>query len=210
MPDPMHQAAEKHLKSFIVAYDLEFEKTHNSIKLLKICSSQSDELQLTSQSKGSYAKIMSDAKFQSVLAAYFANRGDIAFAFLFGSQASGRATKLSDVDLAVYFYPEKRRPVQYQEEVFYNNEDAIWSDLEKLTHKEVELLVLNRVSASIAASAIRGIPLAINDGGLYLDFMEAVTSEAEDFREMIFRDFLERMKRERRAEAETIAAPELY
>jgi HEPN domain-containing protein len=32
------QAAEKYLKSFIVAYDLEFEKMHNLINLLKICA----------------------------------------------------------------------------------------------------------------------------------------------------------------------------
>lgn len=32
------QASEKYLKSFIVAYDLEFEKSHNLIALLKICS----------------------------------------------------------------------------------------------------------------------------------------------------------------------------
>lgn len=41
----LHQAAEKYLKSFIVAHDLEFEKTHNLIKLLKICASQKGELQ---------------------------------------------------------------------------------------------------------------------------------------------------------------------
>ena len=44
------------------------------------------------------------------------------------------------------------------------------------------MLVLNRVSATVAASAIRGIPLAINDWGLYLDFMLFITSLAEDFR----------------------------
>ena len=31
------QAAEKYFKAFIVAYDLEFEKIHNLIALLKIC-----------------------------------------------------------------------------------------------------------------------------------------------------------------------------
>lgn len=129
---------------------------------------------------------------------YFENRKDIAFAFLFGSQAKGKATKLSDIDIAVYFYPEKRRPIEYEEEVFYEGEDKIWSDLERILRREVEMLVLNRVSSSIAASAIRGIPLAINDWGLYLDFMEVVTREAEDFREMLFKDFLERMEFARR------------
>jgi predicted nucleotidyltransferase len=122
---------------------------------------------------------------------YFDKREEIAFAFLFGSQARGSATKLSDVDIAVYFYSKRRRPLEYEEEVFYATEDEIWADLERLLKKEVELLVLNRVSASIAASAIRGIPLVINDWGLYLDFMDIVTREAEDFREMLFKDFLD-------------------
>jgi HEPN domain-containing protein len=39
-----HQASEKYLKSYIVAYDLEFEKTHNLIQLLTICSSQDSEI----------------------------------------------------------------------------------------------------------------------------------------------------------------------
>lgn len=133
---------------------------------------------------------------------YFETRKDIAFAFLFGSQARGAATKLSDVDIAVYFYPEKRHPIEYEEAVFYPTEDEIWSDVERMLKREIEMLVLNRVSASVAASAIRGISLAINDWGLYLDFMEVVTREAEDYREMVFRDFLERMKFERRTEAE--------
>jgi len=132
------------------------------------------------------------------LKGYFDRRKEVAFAFLFGSQARGSATKLSDVDIAVYFYPEKRRPLEYEEDVFYATEDEIWADLERLLKKEVELLVLNRVSASIAASAIRGIPLVINDWGLYLDFMGIVTREAEDFREMLFKDFIERSRFEGR------------
>ena len=130
---------------------------------------------------------------------YFENRKDIAFAFLFGSQAKGTAKKLSDIDIAVYFYPDKRHPIEYEEEVFYDTEDEVWDDLEKILKREVEMLVMNRVSATVAASAIRGIPLAINDWGLYLDFMLIVTREAEDFGNMIIEDFLERMKLERRA-----------
>ncbi len=113
---------------------------------------------------------------------YFKNRKDVAFAFLFGSHARGTATKLSDVDIAVYFYPAKRHPIEYEEEVFYDGEDEIWSGVGKILKREIEMLVMNRVSASVAASAIRGIPLAINDWGLYLDFMLFITSLAEDFR----------------------------
>lgn len=127
-----------------------------------------------------------------VLKNYFKNRKDVAFAFLFGSQANGRATKLSDIDIAVYFYPKKRRPVQYEEEIFYKNEDEVYTDVEQILKNEVEMLVLNRVYASVAASAIGGTPLAINDWGLYLDFMEVITSEAEDFMTFIIDDYMER------------------
>lgn len=129
---------------------------------------------------------------------YFRNRNDIAFAFLYGSQAKGNATRLSDVDIAVYFYPEKRRPIQFEKEVYYKSEEKIWSDLEELLKKEVELLVLNRVPSTVAASAIRGIPLAINDWGLYLDFMDVVTDESEDFMDFIINDYMERGNLEKR------------
>lgn len=137
---------------------------------------------------------------------YFENREGIAFAFLFGSQARGSATKLSDVDIAVYFCPAKRHPIEYEDAVFYPSEDKIWSDVERILKREIEMLVLNRVSASVAASAIRGTPLAINDWVLYLDFMEVITHEAEDFREMFFEHFLERMKIERGTETEIAEA----
>ncbi len=40
------QAAEKYLKAFIVAYDLEFEKIHSLIALLKICGKKDPSLLL--------------------------------------------------------------------------------------------------------------------------------------------------------------------
>ncbi len=124
---------------------------------------------------------------------YFANREDIAFAFLFGSQATGLSTSLSDVDIAVYFYPKSSSPVEFEEPIYYEKEDKIWTDLERILKKEVELIVLNRVPATISASAIRGIPIVIKDWGLYLDFMKLVTSSAIDFREMIIKNFMERI-----------------
>ena len=129
---------------------------------------------------------------------YLNDRKEIAFAFLYGSQAKGNATKLSDVDIAVYFYPEKRRPIEYEEEVFYKSESEIWAGLERILNKEVELLVLNRVPACVAASAISGMPLVTKDWGLYIDFMEVITDVAEDFREFIINDYKERLEIERR------------
>lgn len=129
---------------------------------------------------------------------YFTHQRDIAFAFLYGSQANGNATTLSDVDVAVYFYPKNRHPVEYEESVYYKREHDIWTDLERILKKEVELLVLNRCPASVAASAIRGMPLAVNDWGMYLDFMVAVTDEAEDFEEWVIEDYRQRMNLEKR------------
>ena len=131
------------------------------------------------------------------LKAYFKNRKDVAFAFLYGSQAHGYATRLSDVDVAVYFYPHERRPIEYESEHDYEAEDEIWGDLERLLKKEVELLVLNRAAATVAASAIRGIPLVINDWGLYLDFMLIITDVAIDFTELIINDYKERQALEK-------------
>src|SRR4030042_2105335 len=97
------------------------------------------------------------------LKAYLATRQEVAFSFLYGSQAKGTATKRSDVDVAVYFHPRKRHPIEIEEEVFYPAESEIWGDLERLLGKEVELLVLNRVPAMVALSGIKGVPLLIRD-----------------------------------------------
>lgn len=128
---------------------------------------------------------------------FFAKREDVAFSFLFGSQARGKAIPSSDIDIAVYFPPENPRPIQFEEAIFYDQENELWAALERLLRKEVELLVLNRVPATIAASALRGIPVAIKNWGLYIDFMQVVTSQAIDFRDLLIKDFREREGYER-------------
>jgi uncharacterized protein len=128
------------------------------------------------------------------LKGYLSTRKEVAFAFLYGSYAKGAATMRSDVDIAVYFYPRERHPVQIEEEIFYPTESEIWGDLEQLlSGKDVELLVLNRVPAAVAASAIKGVPLLIRDWPLYLDFLENVTDMAEEFTEFIINQYKERV-----------------
>ena len=129
---------------------------------------------------------------------YFENRNDIAFAFLYGSYANGNATNKSDIDIAVYFYPSERHPVEYEATVFYDSESAIWSDLQKILKKEVELLVFNRAPAVISSSAIRGIPIVIKDWGLYLDFMEIITDIGDEYRDSVIHDFKEKLEVEKR------------
>ncbi len=126
------------------------------------------------------------------LKGYLSTRPEVAFSFLYGSYTKGTATKRSDIDVAVYFYPRKRHPIEIEEEVFYPAESEIWGDLERLLGKEVELLVLNRVPAPVAVSAIKGVPLSIQDWNIYLDFLETVTDIAEDFTEFIISEYKER------------------
>ena len=129
----------------------------------------------------------------AALTAYFEGRNDVAFAFLYGSHARGTAGGLSDVDIAVYFTPPRGR-LDYQSEETYPPEHEIWADLEKILGRDVELLVLNRASPNIAASALRGTPLAVRDWGLYMDFFLHATGEADEFREDMLADFLEQQQ----------------
>ncbi|TSC62309.1 MAG: nucleotidyltransferase domain-containing protein [Parcubacteria group bacterium Gr01-1014_48] len=102
---------------------------------------------------------------------YFENQDDVVMAFVFGSQAKGYAREHSDWDIAVYLTNEDR-----------DRELSMWSTLEGIVGAEVDLVVLNRASASIAWSAMRsGIALAINDRRAYLRQLLSVSLEANDW-----------------------------
>ena len=124
-------------------------------------------------------------KIVELLKPYFEKRDDIVMAFLFGSWARGVHCEESDIDIAIYFKPQSSHLEWEDFDAKYEDEGAIWLDLEKMLKKEVELLILNRAASSIADSAISGVPIIIKDRGLYLDFMLRVTSEAIDFREFV-------------------------
>ena len=123
---------------------------------------------------------------------YFRRRSDVAFAFLFGSQEKGYATDRSDADIAVYFVPRNRAPIEFESDFRYEGEDGIWTDMERLLGREVDLVVLNRAPAAVAAAALRGAGLAINDSSLHIDFLLAVTDEADRFMDLVIGDFRER------------------
>jgi predicted nucleotidyltransferase len=134
-----------------------------------------------------------------VLKPYFERRDDVRMAFLFGSQASGAQCGESDVDLAVYFTPKSGRLECEETDIRYEEGAEVWREVEAALGREVDLVMLNRAAASIAASAISGVPIVIKDRGLYLDFMLRVTAEAEDFRQFV-REYW-RLKEEMRAHA---------
>lgn len=127
------------------------------------------------------------------LHSYFLKNREIAFAFLFGSHSKGKARKTSDVDIAIYFYPEQRKPPEFEEPVYYKNEDKIWREIEKILNKNVELLVLNRAPATIAFSALKGIPIIIKDKSLFIDFFIYVSSQAIDYREKITNELIRKL-----------------
>ena len=127
-----------------------------------------------------------------VLRKYLDQREDVAFAFLFGSSVQGKIRREGDIDVAVYFWPEKG--VEWENvRKRYAGENRIALDLEKLFKKEVDLIVLNRAKAILADEAIRnGKPIVVKDRGLFLDFLCLISDEAEQMREWIETSYRER------------------
>lgn len=119
----------------------------------------------------------------SKLKTYFKNRDDVLMAFLFGSQANGIGTKRSDWDIGVYLKPKSGR-LEWDIGELYPQRGEIWRELSEILHTDdVDLVVFNNAPANIADTAIQGLPLAVKDRGLFLDFMLAVSREAEDYRQ---------------------------
>ncbi len=133
-----------------------------------------------------------DPKMLESLKTYFEGRQDIAFAFLFGSAARGKVRREGDVDIAVYFEPEK----ELEWEAFnktYEGENRIALDLERLLKKDVDLVVLNRARAVVADEIIRkGTALVIKNRGTFLDFLCIVSDEAEYVRDWLITSYEEK------------------
>ena len=129
---------------------------------------------------------ISDAA-RSDLASFFESRDDVAFAFLFGSQATGHETDESDVDIAVYLIdpaPAARGPgpLEIETTEAFRGEKEIWNLVEGIVANEVDLVVLNRAATPLAASVIAdGEPLVVKDEALLRRFDLAVSKDAEEF-----------------------------
>jgi predicted nucleotidyltransferase len=124
---------------------------------------------------------------------YLEDRKDVAFAFLFGSAARGKLRKEGDIDIAIYFWPEK--DIEWEaSDRRYKGESSIALDLERLLKKEVDLVVLNRARAVLADEIVRkGKPIIIKDRGIFMSFLCIVSDEAE-----YVRNWFETYYRERR------------
>lgn len=117
-------------------------------------------------------------------------------AFLFGSAARGRQTADSDLDVAVYFFATPPG-AEWEAQREYAEEDRIWTEVERITSMDTDLLVLNRAPATVAYAVLEeDCPIIIKDVSLYWGFFLAVSSAAEDFRQLT-REFLEIKHRSR-------------
>ena len=120
-----------------------------------------------------------------------AERPEAVAAFLFGSAAKKRMTDESDIDVAVYFRANPdaagRTPLEVEaEDARYPSENEIWGDLERRLKREVDLVVLNRAPATLAAAVVlEGRPCVMRDSAIMGRFSAAVTTIAEDFRTFI-------------------------
>lgn len=112
---------------------------------------------------------------------YFQKRPEVAMAYLFGSSAEKRSHPESDVDVAIYFYPENKL-VEWEAEKKYPEEQEIWADVESITDENVDLVVLNRCPATLALAILeKGKPLLVRDKDLWWSYYLAVSSTAVDF-----------------------------
>ena len=126
--------------------------------------------------------MISDEKIV-LLKDYFAKKQDIVMAFVFGSHAKGQETSESDFDIAIYFRPAGHA-LEWEETKRYENEDAIWGDIERMAGIKTDLVVLNRAPATLAAAIIsEGTLIVVKNYALYLRFLLTVSSAAEYFRE---------------------------
>jgi hypothetical protein len=110
----------------------------------------------------------------SKLKNFFAGKDEVILAFLFGSQIHGSRFQ-ADVDIAVWLT-----------DASYKKINNVWSELENLLNTDIDLIVLNIASPTIAWSAIRRISILIRNYKFYLEYMLRISHEAEDFQEFIF------------------------
>lgn len=102
---------------------------------------------------------------------FFAGRQEVVLAYLFGSAA--RDSHAHDVDIGVWM----REPYSFEKT------QRLWSDLEKLLRKDIDLIIMNEAGPSISWAAMCGRPLLVRDEAFELESMLEISDEAEYMRD---------------------------
>ncbi len=122
------------------------------------------------------------------LARELKNERDILFAYLFGSQATGKTHIESDLDIAVYLEP-------FPEDILERKLELI-DKISEITHfNYIDLVILNQAPPLLIHSVMRtGKLLFSKDEERRVSFMAKKLSEALDF-EIHLRKYQEALKR---------------
>jgi len=108
---------------------------------------------------------------------YLYSREEIIFAYIFGSVARGRENRLSDLDIAIYV-DEAKKP---KSSSFGYRSDLI-ADIQPLSKREIDLIILNEVSISIAFSVLKDGKLVFTKSDKKrVEFHESVMRKYLDF-----------------------------
>ena len=109
---------------------------------------------------------------KTILKKALQDNDNILFAYLFGSQTNGTATDESDIDIAIFF-----------QENSLDAKLSIIHELQKLLHKEIDLVSLNEVKNIFLLDDIltHGIVIKDHDDRLYFEVRKE--HEILDFKE---------------------------
>ena len=138
------------------------------------------------------SELNSAKKIKELLLPVFDNyRGQLVFAYLFGSAAENRLTDISDIDVAIYT----------DKVLTLHDMGLITATLEKITHKKIDLLIVNdlyKTKPVLAYDVIsRGDLIFCNDSSMLADFKTKVfmyyfdTKPLRDMTDKAFRKRLE-------------------
>lgn len=111
--------------------------------------------------------------FINKLKKFFQAKKEISLAFLFGSQAKGKASLRSDYDIAVWF----------KDSPSLEKTEKLWGEIISLLDREVDLVVLNEARPTVAWAALRGKRLLLRDFPLFIKLLLSVSVEAEDIQD---------------------------
>ena len=113
---------------------------------------------------------------------------EVRSAWLFGSFASGRSRRDSDVDVGVWM----------ESDCTFVGLADLSAHLQRATGLPVDLIILNRATPLLALDAVNGVPILTRDEASELEWVLQVARDAEDW-DVFIHSFVEERRRSREA-----------